>query len=808
MALRLVQPVDGPAASQITPPPPSLRAGALSIGEDAIRRLVAGDVGGWRDLAAGTAEIEDIHARYLSRRVLLESTLAQPKAPIAALAQGFYAGAQAGVAFLEEEPREPILLNLTGVLFYELGAIVAAEALFRAAQRLDAEVPGVEGNLRECARRRRSGSMLTRAIPAPVLRGLRDLVPRAQEVARRAVPATGLTLSLCMIVKDEEAMLPRCLAAVADHVDEIVIVATGSTDGTVAIAESFGARVLHHEWTGDFSEARNIGLDAARGEWLMFLDADEVLVSEDGPALRTALGQTWREAFYINETNHMGHEEDGSAIDHQAMRVWRNRPSYRFEGRVHEHFSESLPAIVERIGMLPVRVDHYGYLTAVRSAKDKTQRNLELLQRQAAEGNDSPFLHFNLGTEYSVAGDQALALQHMERAWQQLADEPGHGSGRGYFPTLANRYIRLLLTNGRVQDGLRVADEVLALLPAFTDVVYSQAFAHRHLGDRAAAIAAARRCLEMGDAPAAYVATLGAGTFLARIMLAELLVAEGRADEAEEHLHRVVVDHPGYIGGVEPYAKALLRRGVPAAEVAERLHELVADMTPGQRFLLAVPFYEAGAVVEAEAELRAILAAQPGAHAARLALAESLLSQNRLDEAAQTALEVPADAPHARTASSTVLFARLAGGADPDAVEAAFAYAREAGLDAGQLALLGAWRDGTVAADAIPAGAAPVAAVMLEALARLEDFDGFERLAIAVEGLALPWRERRELLAGVYLRRGFVDSAAAEWISAVQTEGPDARALLGLAQVAAARGLAEDAEVLREEARALEAARP
>jgi tetratricopeptide (TPR) repeat protein len=610
-----------------------------------------------------------------------------------------------------------------------------------------------------------------------------------------------------MIVKDEEAMLPRCLAAVADHVDEIVVVDTGSTDGTVAIAESFGARVLHHPWTGDFSEARNVGLDAAKGDWLMFLDADEVLVTEDGPRLREALGQTWREAFYISETNHMGHEEDGSAIDHQAMRLWRNRPAYRFEGRVHEHFSESLPMIGERIGTLAVRVDHYGYLTAVRSAKDKTQRNLQLLQRQAAEGNDSPFLHFNLGTEYSVAGDQALALRHMERAWEQLSEEPGRGARRGYFPTLANRYIRLLMTNGRVQDGLRVGDEVLDLLPAFTDVVYSQAFAHRHLGDRAAAIAAAQRCLEMGDAPAAYVATKGSGTFLARILLAELLVQEGRGDEAEEHLHRVVVDHPGFIGGVEPYAKALLRRGMPAADVAQRLHGLVPDMTPGQRFLLAVPFYEAGAVVPAEAELRAILEAQPGAHAARLALAEALLSQNRLDEAATTAMDVPAEAPHASPAATTALFARLAGGAPADQLDAAWAYAGAAGLGADQLALLRAWRAGAAAPASIPGTAGPVAAVMLEALARLEDFDGFERLASAAEGLDLPWRERRELLAGVYLRRGFLDSAAAEWIGVVEREGPDERALLGMALVADARGLSEDAEVFRAEARELEAAK-
>jgi hypothetical protein len=92
---------------------------------------------------------------------------------------------------------------------------------------------------------------------------------------------------------------------------------------------------------------------------------------------------------------------------------------------------------------------------------------------------------------------------------------------------------------------------------------------------------------------------------------------------------------------------------------------------------------------------------------------------------------------------------------------------------------------------------------MREALARLEDFDGFERLAGVVERLALPWRDQRELLASVYLRRGFLESAAREWIGVVERQGPDERALLGLAHLAEAQGLHDDAQLMRAEAREL-----
>ncbi len=219
-----------------------------------------------------------------------------------------------------------------------------------------------------------------------------------------------------MIVRDEEEMLPRCLAAVAEAVDEIVIVDTGSTDATIEIARSFGARVIEREWTGSFAEARNVSFDAASGDWLMYLDADEVLVREDAALLRSLTGRTWREAFYLSETNYTGELDDGTAVTHNALRVFRNRPEYRFEGRLHEQIAHRLPGYLpERIEATGVRVEHYGYLGAVRDGREKSRRNIELLRLQQAESPPTPFLHYNLGSEYAAAGERAAALGEFER---------------------------------------------------------------------------------------------------------------------------------------------------------------------------------------------------------------------------------------------------------------------------------------------------------------------------------------------------------------------------------------------------------
>jgi hypothetical protein len=108
----------------------------------------------------------------------------------------------------------------------------------------------------------------------------------------------------------------------------------------------------------------------------------------------------------------------------------------------------------------------------------------------------------------------------------------------------------------------------------------------------------------------------------------------------------------------------------------------------------------------------------------------------------------------------------------------------------------------------LPAEAADALFVMLEALLRVVDVDAFASLVPLVDALAIPWRDRRERLATLYLRRGFLESAADEWIAVIQESQPDADALAGLSWVAVGRELPEDALLLAREALALDPAHP
>jgi tetratricopeptide (TPR) repeat protein len=795
MALRVIDSV---------PTADPLRVGRIDVAERAAAHLADGDVIAYRALYEEAAALASQQRRYEARTALLAAgfqATAESTRPVAVRLFGLLA--EQSLAMLEDEPAEPVVLNGAGVAFYELGAIEAAETLFGAAKRLDPALEHVDDNLRSAAARRdRQGPVL----PPAMATALPALAERTRRVAAAAQPTDGLRISLCMIVRDEEEMLGRCLESVRGAVDEIVVVDTGSLDRTAEIAHSHGATVIEREWTGSFAEARNASLEAANGDWILYLDADEALAPGDADQLRELARRTWREAYYLSEKSWVGAIDDGIGVTHNALRMFRNRPQYRFEGRIHEQIGHSLPLhLAERVELTRVRIEHYGYLGVVRDAKDKSARNIELLERELAEAGPSPFLNFNLGSEYAALGDAARAVKYLGSAWESLRGRPEAGV-LPYVPTLVSRLVRSLREAGHPAAARELADQGLELFPAFTDLVLEQAQAARNQGEVETAIALLERCLEMGDAPARYTATLGTGTYLPLVSLAGIRRAEGELEEAERLLTRALREHPRLLGAVDPLAQTMLARGAEPEEVVATVADCVAELTPSVRFALGLALYEAGCAAHAEQEFRAVVERQPANDVARAALAEALLTQRRWNEVIELAAERGSGTPSAVALLRAALFARVVSGDVRRA--AALLSQNRAELSEDELEAFEAWcavARGDGGPRALSETVAEPLYTLFEALLRVEEVDHAVRILRVLERVCVPERERRERLAGIYLRRGFLKSAADEWIATCERQGPDPGALLGLAQVAIARGLPEEARVFAHEALTLDA---
>jgi tetratricopeptide (TPR) repeat protein len=769
-------------ASSATPAAPTDWRGRLEVALTvAAAKLTADDREGLAAVFADVSGWDDAQRAYQARCRLAELVLAYRPERAESWIGAFQTAAASLLDALEAEPREPMLLNHTGVLLYELCEPSAAADLFRAAARLDPAHPQAGTNLEHARLRSRAPGRLPGAAGARA----KTLAARARRVAGRARAAKNLTLSLVMIVKDEEEMLPGCLEPLRGVVDEMIVCDTGSSDRTVEIAESFGARVVHFPWNGSFADARNASIEAASGDWLIYLDADEHMEADDARMLRGLLGRTWREGFYLVETNYTGGSDTGAAVTHMALRIWRNRKQYRFTGRIHEQKTQTMPTYLpERFEQTRIRVRHYGYLNQRIASRDKSQRNILLLKQEAEEAR-TPFTDYNLGSEYLVLGEHAEARTHLDRAWEALREQGLRSVG--YSPLLVSRVARARREVGDHDAAVAAVEEGLALFPDHTDLVMEAAVSARSRGDLRRAAELAERCLQMGDAPADYAATMGAGTFLALTLLADIRRQQGDRAGAERLLRRCLTEHPDYVGPVLPLVEMMIARGVASAEI----DELVPAKVPA-RLLAASAYMEGGRAEDAERWFRAALDARPGNSAARLGLSEALLAQRRYAEAAEVAAAEPASSPVAGRAAEAVVFADALLGL-PDEMDAAVAGALPA-LPPADAELYRAWAAAIrgAASGPLPAECGQTAVRLLEAVLRVTEIDAFAPLLEVFGRVQLPERERRELLATMYLRRGFLESAADEWI-AVATTRPDASAMLGLAQVALARGFDSDA---------------
>ncbi len=222
----------------------------------------------------------------------------------------------------------------------------------------------------------------------------------------------AVSLSLAMIVKNEERVLGRILSQVADLCDELVVVDTGSTDGTVALAQSLGAKVFHFDWIDDFSAARNEAFSHCTGDWILWLDADDLITDVHRQALLD-LKQT-----ILNDhldavvcSYHIAFDANGRClVSMPRERLLRRAAGGSWQFPIHEAFVLPDQAVI--LERLDIAIEHHKPPEYLERSAD---RNLNLLKALIDRGDQSPRTWYYYGKELRHHGRLTEAIAAFSR---------------------------------------------------------------------------------------------------------------------------------------------------------------------------------------------------------------------------------------------------------------------------------------------------------------------------------------------------------------------------------------------------------
>jgi glycosyltransferase involved in cell wall biosynthesis len=221
------------------------------------------------------------------------------------------------------------------------------------------------------------------------------------------------TLSLCMVVKNEERNLPQCLDSVQGLGGELIVVDTGSTDRTAGIAARCGAKVIPFDFSiVDFAAARNHAIACASGRWILMLDADETLDRASAHLIEGLIALDENAGYYVERHNHAS-DSEGPTTDY-VVRLFPNRPDYRYRGRVHETVDASILSGRGRLQKTGIRIDH-NFASDREARRRKNRWYIEILKEEiAADPHDYSRLDF-LAAEYHQLGMFEEATEIAER---------------------------------------------------------------------------------------------------------------------------------------------------------------------------------------------------------------------------------------------------------------------------------------------------------------------------------------------------------------------------------------------------------
>lgn len=284
-----------------------------------------------------------------------------------------------------------------------------------------------------------------------------------------------ITVCAALIVKDEERHIANCISSLYNAVDEIIVVDTGSTDGTIALLKTFKkVKIIHFEWCDDFSAARNAAFPYIKSDWVFWVDADEYLFSEDISCIHTAaaLFHELSVPVLVRVGIVNAYEDNSVLTSYDAVRLFPVKYGLRFSSKIHEQI------IVEDSSMLlngatasnPVRIrlQHMGYIKSELERKDKINRNIRLLRQMVSEDIKNPLWYLYIGRELLAKGETNEAVEYLKKCICLSQENSNFGRILEAYSLL----IKALIALNSFKEAEAICLEVMKIRCDFPDLLY------------------------------------------------------------------------------------------------------------------------------------------------------------------------------------------------------------------------------------------------------------------------------------------------------------------------------------------------
>ncbi|MDV4150902.1 glycosyltransferase [Clostridium sp. AL.422] len=399
-----------------------------------------------------------------------------------------------------------------------------------------------------------------------------------------------MSLSLCMIVKNEENTLSRCLESVKDIVDEIILVDTGSTDNTVEIAKGYGAKVFFYKWDNSFANARNYSLSKASKDWILIMDADDELVKEDKDKVNLLINNEENKlnAYFGETLSYSGEIKNYNIYSNLNIRFIRNGKGYKFIGDIHEQITPGSDNEKKQgfLGLVDIRFYHYGYLNETIIKKNKRKRNMDIIEKMLNNDPNNAFMLYNMGVEYSAKGDYSEALKYLNQAYKNFTPTAGFGS-------------KLILKMISCNENLNNLDECLKLIevgqkyyPACTEYEFCKANIFYKKRKYLSAIESAKKCISMGESPILLREVSGIATYKSYYLLGIIAFNIGDYEDAYDYLNTALKINSKLTDALFKISEILFMNNTDIKQIQNQLESYFHTIDEDTAFLLSKIFYQ------------------------------------------------------------------------------------------------------------------------------------------------------------------------------------------------------------------------